>query len=100
MKKGVPVSPGVAVAPAHCVGEVLTHHEPYTLDDAGLSGELGRFERALGAVARELDDTISRVAKQIGEEEAAIFRAHRQLLRDPGLHHKVMERIREKRVDA
>ncbi|MGL4553941.1 MAG: phosphoenolpyruvate--protein phosphotransferase [Gemmataceae bacterium] len=100
MKKGVPVSPGVAVALAHCVGEVLTHHEPYTLDEAGTSGELGRFERALAAVSRELDDTIARVSKQIGEEEAAIFRAHRQLLRDPSLQNKVMDRIRDGRVDA
>lgn len=100
MKKGVPVSPGVAVAQAHVVGEVLTVHEAYTLDDSGLSTELTRFERAIASVARELDDTISRVGKQIGEDEAAIFRAHRQLLRDPGLQHKVMDRIRENRVDA
>ena len=30
MKKGVPVSPGVAVAHAHCVDEIITSHEPYT----------------------------------------------------------------------
>jgi phosphoenolpyruvate-protein phosphotransferase len=100
MKKGVPVSPGVAVALAHCVGEVLTHHEPYALDAAGTSGEMGRLERALASVSRELDDTITRVSKQIGEDEAAIFRAHRQLLRDPSLQNKVMDRIREHRVDA
>ena len=37
MKKGVPVSPGVAVAHAHCVDDVLISHEPHTLDDASLS---------------------------------------------------------------
>src|SRR4051812_10016329 len=29
MKKGVPVSPGVAVAHAFCVDQVLARHEPY-----------------------------------------------------------------------
>jgi phosphoenolpyruvate-protein phosphotransferase len=100
MKKGVPVSPGVAVAHAHCVDEVITNHEPYTLDDSGLASEVARFERACAAVMRELDDTIVRVSRQIGDDEAAIFRAHRQLLRDPTLLNKVMARICEKKLDA
>ncbi len=100
MKKGVPVSPGVAVAHAHCVGDVITSHEPYTLDDSSVAGEVARFDRACAAVARELDDTVQRVASQIGEDEAAIFRAHRQLLRDPTLHDKVCSRICGQRVDA
>ncbi|MBY0229868.1 MAG: phosphoenolpyruvate--protein phosphotransferase, partial [Gemmataceae bacterium] len=100
MKKGVPVSPGVAVALAHCVGEVILSHEPYSLDDGGVAGEVSRFERACAAAARELDDTILRVANQIGDEEAAIFRAHRQLLRDPSLHARVTARIRDGRIDA
>jgi phosphoenolpyruvate-protein phosphotransferase len=100
MKKGVPVSPGVAVAHAHYVGDVITSHEPYTLDDASVAAEVNRFDRACAAVNRELDDTISRVARQIGDEEAAIFRAHRQLLRDPSLHSRVATRICNQRVDA
>jgi phosphoenolpyruvate-protein phosphotransferase len=100
MKKGVPVSPGVAVALAHCVDDVLISHEPHTLDDASLSGEVSRFERACAVVLRELDETIERVSRQIGEEQASIFRAHRQLLRDPSLAGKVKARICEERVDA
>ena len=57
MKKGVPVSPGVAVAHAHCVDDVLISHEPYSLEDSNLSGEVSRFERACAVVLRELDDT-------------------------------------------
>src|SRR5829696_5237282 len=33
MKKGVPVSPGVAVAYAFCVDQVLARHEPYHIDN-------------------------------------------------------------------
>ena len=100
MKKGVPVSPGVAVAHAHCVEEVITSHEPYTQDDASLSGEVNRFERACAAASREIEETISRVSRQIGDEEAAIFRAHRQLLRDPTMIGKVRARICEQRIDS
>src|SRR2546426_7042897 len=85
MKKGVPVSPGVAVAHAHCVDEVISSHEPYSLNDSSLSEEVSRFERACTAVLRELDDTIARVTRQIGEDEAAIFHAHKHLIRDPSL---------------
>src|SRR5262249_13313853 len=99
-RKGVPGRRGAAGAPPPVVDEVLASHEPITLDDASVSGEISRFERACAAVVRELDDTIHRVSRQIGDEEAAIFHAHRQLLRDPGLHAKVQARIREQRVDA
>jgi phosphoenolpyruvate-protein phosphotransferase len=100
MKKGVPVSPGVAVARAYCVDPALTPQETYHLDAAALSGEVSRFDRACAAVARELDATINRVWRQVGEEEAGIFRAHRQLLRDPSLHRKVKAVILERQVDA
>src|SRR5438477_1705239 len=100
MKKGVPVSPGVAVAPAYCVDEVLVRREPRHLDDGALSGELQRFENALAAAGREMDSIVERVRKQVGEEEAAIFRAHRLLLRDPALVGKVKAAISQRQVDT
>jgi phosphoenolpyruvate-protein phosphotransferase (PTS system enzyme I) len=101
MNKGVPVSPGVAVARAHCV---QTFQAPRgsaaPLDAAALSGEVRRFERALSAAARDLDETIARVARQVNEDAAAIFRAHRLLLRDPTLTQKVTAVIRARKVEA
>jgi phosphoenolpyruvate-protein phosphotransferase len=100
MRKGVPVSPGVAVARAHCLEDVSTPHEPSPLDAAGLSGEVARFDRACAAVGRELDDIIARVSRQVGEEEAGIFRAHRQLLRDPSFIARVKAAILDRQIDA
>jgi phosphoenolpyruvate-protein phosphotransferase len=100
MKKGVPISPGVAVARAYCVDQGLAPHEALHLDDSALSGEVSRFDHACAAVARELDAIFARVGRQVGEEEAAIFRAHRQLLRDPGFTNKVKTAIRDRQVDA
>ena len=100
MKKGVPVSPGVAVARAYCVDEVLARREPLKLDEAALSGEISRFDRACAAAAEELDAIVTRVSQQLGEEEAAIFRAHRLLLRDPAFLAKVKTTILNRHVDA
>src|SRR5262245_35605599 len=100
MKKGVPVSPGVAVARAFCVDEVLARREPAQLDVAAVTGEIQRFEDAVAAAATELDAIVERVAGQLGEEEAAIFRAHRLLLRDPALVGKVQSIICNRQVDA
>jgi phosphoenolpyruvate-protein phosphotransferase len=100
MKKGVPVSPGVAVARAYCVDEVLARREPLKLDEAALSGELSRFDRACAGAAEELDAIVARVSQQLGEDEASIFRAHRLLLRDPAFVGKVKSIILKRHVDA
>src|SRR2546425_733090 len=100
MKKGVPVSPGVAVGRAYCVDQMLARRDPYQLDAAALSDEVVRFDAAVSAAAAELDAIVSRVSQQVGEEEAAIFRAHRLLLRDPALIGKVKSAILTRHVDA
>jgi phosphoenolpyruvate-protein phosphotransferase len=100
MKKGVPVSPGVAVAPAFCVDEVLARREPLTVDVAALSGEVARFDSACAAAAEDLDAIVARVSREVGEEQAAIFRAHRLLLRDPALVGKVKSAIVNRHVDV
>lgn len=100
MKRGVPVSPGVAVAPAYCVDEVLARREPSTLDLAAVSTEIGRFDSACAAAAQELDAVAARVARQVGPEEAGIFKAHRLLLRDPALVGRVKSAILTRHIDA
>lgn len=100
MKKGVPVSPGVAVARAYCVDEVLARREPLQLDETALSGEISRFDRACAGAAEELDAIVARVSQQLGEDEASIFRAHRLLLRDPAFVGKVKSIIHKRHVDA
>jgi phosphoenolpyruvate-protein phosphotransferase len=100
MLKGIPVSPGVAIARAYCVDEVLAPREPQLLDPASLSDEVRRFEDACKAAAQELDAIVERVSAQLGEQAAAIFRAHRLLLRDPALIGKVRAAIHDRRVDA
>jgi phosphoenolpyruvate-protein phosphotransferase len=100
MRKGVPVSPGVAVARVYRIDEALARNDPAILDAAALSREVSRFENACAAAAAELDTVIARIAHEVGEQEASIFRAHRLMLRDPALTGKVTNRILQKKVDA
>jgi phosphoenolpyruvate-protein phosphotransferase (PTS system enzyme I) len=100
MLKGIAVSPGIAVARAYCVDSVLARREPQYLNAAALSEEITRFDNACQAAAQELDATVARVNQQLGDEEAAIFRAHRLLLRDPTLVGKVKTAILHRQVDA
>jgi phosphoenolpyruvate-protein phosphotransferase len=100
MKKGVPVSPGVAVARAFVLGEVAAKHEARTLEAGALSAEVSRLDVAIAAASQELDGIIARVSRQVGENEASIFRAHRLLLRDPAFIGKVKSTILLKKVDA
>jgi phosphotransferase system enzyme I (PtsI) len=100
LKKGVPVSPGVAVARAYCIDEILARHAPSKLDQAAVSGEISRFDNACATAARDLDAIVARVGQQVGEHEAAIFQAHRLLLRDPALVTKVKSAILDRHIDA
>jgi phosphoenolpyruvate-protein phosphotransferase len=100
MKKGVAVSPGIAVAHAFCIDDTLSRRDVHHLDGAALSAETARLDKACVAAAKELDGIIARVSTQVGEEQAAIFRAHRLLLRDPALLSKVKSTICNRHVDA
>jgi phosphoenolpyruvate-protein phosphotransferase len=100
MQRGQPLSPGVAVARAYRLDQRPAPRESPTLDAAAVPAELARFDAACAAAARELDATIARVAGQLGEDEAAILRAHRRLLLDPALLDKVRAAIRDRRAPA
>jgi len=104
MHKGVPISPGVAVARAYRLDEIPSRSDAGPLDDAALSTEVFRFQQACKSASDELDKIIERVQQEIGADEADIFRAHRQLIRDtnrdPVLVAKVKSIIRQKRLDA
>lgn len=100
MIRGVPISPGVAVARAFRMDPALARHSPNLLDSAALSAEVARFDQACDAVATELDQTIERVRHEVGEDSADIFRSHRAILRDPAFVAKVKSYILDNQHDA
>lgn len=96
----MPISPGVAIAAAYCADELLAPREPHRVGTEALSGEVSRFTAACAAAAQELEGIANRVAREVGEDSAGIFRAHRLLIRDPALTAKVKSIILARKVDA
>jgi phosphoenolpyruvate-protein phosphotransferase len=79
--KGIPASPGIAVAPAFIYRpvELLIPSSP-GVDPAV---EWQRCQSAMIASQGELAELHQKAASEFGEEEAAIFEAHQMILSDP-----------------
>jgi len=89
MKKGIAVSPGVAVGTAYCMLEIYVDPDRKRLADREVTAELARFETARDAVAQDLRALRKKVEHQLGPSEAAIFGVHEAMLRDSAFTGKV-----------
>jgi phosphoenolpyruvate-protein phosphotransferase (PTS system enzyme I) len=99
VRKGVSIAPGVALGRAYCI-KSSAPSESLTVDAGSSAAEISRFEKACALAGRELAAVAAQVREQLGEKQAAIFRAHRSLLRDPTFLAKVKATIAEAQVDA
>ncbi|MDF5713245.1 MAG: phosphoenolpyruvate--protein phosphotransferase [Rhizonema sp. NSF051] len=96
--QGIPVSPGVAIAP------VFLHHstpiiiQQYHVDD--VEGELQRIHIAFQKAQQEIQALLSEASTQIGDAEAAIFDAHLLFLEDPVLIEQVHQCIFTQHLNA
>lgn len=100
MRKGIPVSPGVAVGTAYCIHEVYVNPDRKRLQDREISAELARFETARDGVAADLAALRRKVEHQLGHDEAAIFSVHEAILRDTAFTGKVRNWIIKDRHTA
>ena len=97
---GMGVSPGIAIGRAVSivtrVGEVYRFH----LEEVEVAGEVARFDEAVRHAQNELQRLRARAGEDLGQELAAIFDAHILLLKDSFFLGRVINRIREQRVNA
>jgi len=100
LRKGIAVSPGVAVGTAYCVPEIYVGPEAQCVDQSEVLDELSRFEQATEKTAADLRALYQKVATQVGESEAAVFRAHEQILKDPVFSSKIKRSISTERMTA
>jgi len=93
---------GIAVSPGIAIGEALVFdNEGFRiprrfLPRDAVEEELDRLERAFAAAVAEVEHNRQQVADQLGDEYAAIFSAHLQMLRDHRLHEEIEEMIRNR----
>jgi phosphoenolpyruvate-protein phosphotransferase (PTS system enzyme I) len=100
MRKGIPVSPGVALGTAYCIHEIFVHPEKTRVDEQEVADELQRYDLARDKTAADLLALQDKVASQVGEREAAIFAMHASILRDTAFTHRVRGWIIRERMTA
>ena len=100
MRKGIGVSPGVAVGTAYCIHEIFVNPDTKRLEEHEVWAELGRYDRARDKTAADLRALHQKVASQVGPDEAAIFAAHESILHDPAFTAKIRGWIVDERQSA
>jgi phosphotransferase system enzyme I (PtsI) len=100
IKKGIGVSPGVAICQA-----VVLDAEEYRIPERHVSpqqtgDEIKRLETALTASGKELTVLRDGTASRLGKEIAAIFDFHLALLKDKSLIKKIRDIIKVENVTA
>ncbi|HUW41503.1 MAG TPA: phosphoenolpyruvate--protein phosphotransferase [Rectinemataceae bacterium] len=88
--RGIPASPGNAVAPAFLFFEEAELSVPaYSLEPSDVPGEWARFLAAVKKASSEVTSLRDRALEEAGADQAAIFDSHLLMLSDPDL----LERI-------
>ncbi len=100
MRKGIGVSPGVAVGTAYCIHEIFVNPTTRRLADAEVRPELAKYEQARELTAADLRALHAKVSSQVGAEQAAIFLAHESILHDPAFTDKIRKWIVDERQSA
>ncbi len=94
--QGIAVSPGVAIGEAVIFGNEGFRISRRFLSRNAVNDEIRRLDEAIAAAAKEIDVNRQRVAEQLGDEYAAIFSAHLQMLQDPKLRDELDQMIRDR----
>lgn len=94
--QGIAVSPGVAIGEAVIFGNEGFRISRRFLPREAVSKELARLDEAILAAGKEIDLNRQRVAEQLGDDYAAIFSAHLQMLQDPKLRDELEQMIRDR----
>ena len=94
--QGIAVSPGIAIGEALVLDNEGFRIPRRFLPRDAVEEELSRLEGAFDAAIAEVEHSRQQVAAQLGDEYAAIFSAHIQMLRDKRLHEEIEEMIRKR----
>jgi phosphotransferase system enzyme I (PtsI) len=95
IKRGIAVSPGVAIGPA-LVRDTEWYKIPQRFIDGNSSNEeIERLRAALAAAAHEAHDNEKAVSEKLGRQYGAIFGAHALMIEDPTLAAEMENLIRD-----
>jgi phosphotransferase system enzyme I (PtsI) len=95
IKRGIPVSPGVAIGPALVLDTEWFRIPQRFIEREHLPAELTRLRHALAQAAQQARDRQSAVDEKLGRQYGAIFGAHALLIEDPTLVREIEGLIRD-----
>lgn len=95
---GIPASAGIAIGPLWVYRPPrVTVEQMFAADP---ETEWARLLRALEVARSQIEALILRARQTVGEEEAAVFEAHRLFLDDPDLHQRLFLGIHDEGLSA
>ena len=97
IKSGIPVSPGVAIAPALVLDSESFRIPRRFIRKDEVDTELKRFELARAKALAEISDIRDSVHSVAKEEVGLIFDAHMRMLEDPLITKEIPDKIKTKR---
>ena len=100
MRRGIAVSPGVAIGTAYVIHQIFVNPDTKRLEDSEITAELANYETARDKAGADLRALERKVEAQVGHEEASIFAVHQSILRDAAFTKKVRNWIVDERINA
>jgi phosphoenolpyruvate-protein phosphotransferase (PTS system enzyme I) len=100
IKRGIAVSPGVAIGPALVLDTEWFRIPQRSVEAEQVEEEAARVRQALQEAARETRETQEAVSAKLGVQYGAIFGAHALMLSDPALEREIDGLIRTKHFAA
>jgi phosphotransferase system enzyme I (PtsI) len=100
IKRGIPVSTGVAIGPALVLDTEWYRIPQRHVEPAQAEAEVARLHQALHAAAEVSRSHQRAIHDRLGRQYAAVFEAHALLLEDPTFAGKVEALIRDERFAA
>ena len=100
MRKGIAVSPGVAIGTAYVIHDTFVNPDTKRLEDNEVTAELARYETARDRAGADLQALFRKVEKQVGRDEASVFLVHQSILRDAAFTNKIRSWIVNERMTA
>jgi phosphoenolpyruvate-protein phosphotransferase (PTS system enzyme I) len=100
IKRGTPVSPGVAIGSALVVETEGIRIPRRFIDKAQISREIDRLRQALSEAVADARANQDAISEKLGKQYGAIFAAHAMLIEDPALVREIEQAITQKLFGA
>ena len=95
IKRGIPVSPGVAIGAALVLDTELFRIPHRSIEDHSVEEEVARLREALAAAAAEARQHQEAISEKLGRQYGAIFGAHALMIEDATLAGEIEGLIRD-----